>query len=148
VLAPLLLAGGLVLVVVLAGAFRQRAHRRTSTYAALRRAEPWASGRRLQTPRMQYTATSFAEPVQRVFDDVIRPSRDVDVSHAAESRYYIERISYYSSSDDLIERRLYRPIITLARAWGARARVLQNGSVHRYLGYGLVALVVILVVIA
>jgi len=148
VLAPLLLAGGLVLVVVLAGAFRQRAHRLTSTYAALRRAEPWASGRRLQTPRMQYTATSFAEPVQRVFDDVIRPSRDVDVSHAAESRYYIERISYYSSSDDLIERRLYRPIITLARAWGARARVLQNGSVHRYLGYGLVALVVILVVIA
>jgi hypothetical protein len=144
----LFLASALVVVVVIAGVMRRRAHRTPSPYPALRATEPWGSGRRLQTPRMQYTATSYAEPVQRVFDDVIRPSRDVDVSHAAESRYYIERITYSSSSDDVIERKLYRPLIAITRAWGNRARLLQNGSVHRYLGYGLFALVVILVVIA
>ena len=148
VIAPLLLAAGLVVVTALAGASRRRAHRSNSPYPALRSTDPWASGRRLQTPRMQYTATSYAEPVQRVFDDVIRPARDVDVSHATESRYYIERISYYSASDDLIERKLYRPFIAIVRWWGERARSLQNGSVHRYLAYGLFALVVILAVIA
>ena len=33
------------------------------------------------TARMEYTATSFAEPLQRVFDDVLRPEQDIDVTH-------------------------------------------------------------------
>jgi hypothetical protein len=43
---------------------------------------------------------------------------------------------------------MYRPVIDAVYWWGRRARSLQNGSVHRYLAYGLVALVVILVVLA
>ena len=53
-----------------------------------RRAENWGCGRTLQTARMEYTATSFAEPLQRVFDDVLQPDLDIDVTHADESRYY------------------------------------------------------------
>ena len=144
-LAPVWLALGLgvgVLVVAgLRGAWRRRA------FPARRAVEPWGSGRQLQTARMQYTATSFAEPLQRVFDDVIRPARDLDVTHAVESRYYYERISYRTTNDDLVERTLYRPVIAAARSFGARAARLQNGSVHRYLAYGLGALVVILAVI-
>jgi hypothetical protein len=34
------------------------------------------------------------------------------------------------------------------RSWGQRARWFQNGSVHRYLAYGFVALVIVLVVVA
>ena len=44
------------------------------------------------TARMQYTATSFAEPLQRVFDDVLAPEANVDVTAHAESRYVLERI--------------------------------------------------------
>jgi hypothetical protein len=97
---------------------------------------------------MQYTATSFAEPLQRVFDDVLRPDRDLDVTHPAESRYYAEKVTYRTSIGDVVERDLYRPAISAVEWWGRRARVLQNGSVHRYLAYGLVALVVILAVVA
>ena len=97
---------------------------------------------------MQYTATSFAEPLERVFDDVLRPARDLDMSHAAESHYYVERIAYRTSSEDVIERTVYRPVIAAVRWWGRRARKLQNGSVHRYLAYGLLALVIVLVVAA
>jgi hypothetical protein len=79
---------------------------------------------------------------------VIRPSRDLDVSHLAESRYYIERIAYRTSSDDVLERQFYRPLIAGVRWWGQRARWLANGSVHRYLAYGLLALVIVLVVVA
>ena len=96
---------------------------------------------------MQYTATSFAEPLQRVFDDVVRPDRDLDVSHVSESRYYVEKVTYWTSIGDVIEQNVYRPVISAVHWWGQRARALQNGSVHRYLAYGLVALVVILAVI-
>jgi hydrogenase-4 component B len=148
VLAPVLLAGGLIVAAVVVSLGRRMAHQRSSTWPALHAAEPWGSGRVLQTARMQYTATSFAEPLQRVFDDVIRPDHDLDVSHAAESRYYIERIAYRTTNEDVIERGVYRPMINAVRWWGERARSLQNGSVHRYLAYGLVALIVILVVAA
>jgi formate hydrogenlyase subunit 3/multisubunit Na+/H+ antiporter MnhD subunit len=114
----------------------------------LRRAEAWGCGRELQTARMEYTATSFAEPLGRVFADVLRPDHDVEVTHVAESRYFSEAISYQTRADDALERSLYRPVITLISAWGAFARRAQNGSVHRYLAYGFVALVLILVVLA
>ena len=148
VLAPSLLAAGLAVAALAVIAIRRLTHRRANAWPAVNPVEPWGSGRRAQTARMQYTATSFAEPLQRVFDDVIRPSRDLNVSHLVEARYYIERIAYRTSNDDVIERQFYRPFIAGVRWWGQRARWFQNGSVHRYLAYGFVALVIVLVVVA
>ena len=110
--------------------------------------EAWGCGRELQTARMQYTATSFAEPVQRVFDDVLRPVQDLDVSHVAESRYFVESVTFHNAVDDAIERGLYRPVIRPSGAGGRRRAGLQPGSVHRYLAYGLGALVLVLVALA
>jgi hydrogenase-4 component B len=143
VIQPALLAAALVAGLGLAwGLVRLRGRARA------RRAEAWGCGRELQTARMQYTATSFAEPLQRVFDDVLRPDRDLDVSHLAESRYFEQAIHYRSRIDDAVERGAYRPLTGLASRWGEVARRAQNGSMHRYLGYGFAALVVLLVVLA
>jgi hydrogenase-4 component B len=143
VVQPALLAIALLAGLALAWAL---AHLRAPARA--RRAEAWGCGRELQTPRMQYTATSFAEPLQRVFDDVLRPDRDLDVSHLAESRYFEQAITYRSRTDDAIERGAYRPLTVLAARWGEVARRAQNGSVHRYLAFGFAALVILLVVLA
>jgi formate hydrogenlyase subunit 3/multisubunit Na+/H+ antiporter MnhD subunit len=115
---------------------------------ATRRAEAWGCGREVQTARMQYTATSFGEPLQRVFTDVLRPDNDLEVTHAAESRFYTQAVTYSNRVDDAVERSLYRPIIAAAMWWGAFARRVQNGSVHRYLAFSFIALVVVLVVLA
>lgn len=147
-LSPTLLAAALASAVVAVVTIRRLARRRSTPRPMLRRAEVWGCGRELQTARMQYTATSFAEPLQRVFDDVLRPDRDVEVSHLSESRYYVEKVSYRTSVGDAVEHGVYRPVISAVNWWGRRARLLQNGSVHRYLAYGLVALVVILAVIS
>lgn len=114
----------------------------------LRRIEAWGCGRELQTSRMEYTATSFAEPLGRVFADVLRPDQDLEVTHAAESRYVSEAIRYQSRADDGIERSLYRPLINVISRWGEFSRRAQNGSVHRYLAFGLVALVIIFLALA
>ena len=143
VIQPALLAAALA--AGLAGAW---ALIRLRARASARRAEAWGCGREEQTPRMQYTATSFAEPLQRVFEDVLRPDRDLDVSHLAESRYFEQAITYRSRVDDAVERGAYRPLTVLAARWGELARRAQNGSIHRYVGFGFAALVVLLVVLA
>ena len=96
---------------------------------------------------MQYTATSFAEPLTRVFDDVLGPTHDLDVSHSAESRYYVESAAFHTTTQDAFERHAYRPLSATLAWWGRQARRVPNGSVHRYLAFGLAALVVVLVVV-
>jgi hypothetical protein len=97
---------------------------------------------------MQYTATSYAEPLARVFDDALRPERDVVVTHAGESRYLVERVRFRQRVTDGVEDRLYRPALAVVDRIGVAGRRLQNGSIHRYLGYSFLALVLVLVVVA
>jgi formate hydrogenlyase subunit 3/multisubunit Na+/H+ antiporter MnhD subunit len=108
----------------------------------------WGGGGERAQPRMQYTATSYAEPVVRVFDDVLQPARDVEVTHAGESRYLVQRVRFSQSLTDVIERGLYRPLLTVVDRFGLLARHIQNGSIHLYLLYSFVAIIVVLVVAA
>jgi len=112
-----------------------------------RRTPPWACGQDLPTARMEITATSFAEPLQHVFAEVLRPDRDLEITHVAESRYFLEAVSFTQRIDDGVERALYRPVIAAIGRWGRLVRRLPNGSVHRYLAVGFAALVVLLVVL-
>ncbi len=109
---------------------------------------PWGGGGSRARPRMQYTATSYAEPLMRVFDDVLKPSQDVQVTHLGESRYLTERIQVQHRLAEGIETGLYRPILNLVQRFGIVARQAQNGSIRRYLAYSLTALLVVLVVVA
>jgi NADH:ubiquinone oxidoreductase subunit 5 (subunit L)/multisubunit Na+/H+ antiporter MnhA subunit len=108
----------------------------------------WDCGAGPPSPRMQYTATSFAEPLQRVFDDVLAPESDVDVTPTVESEYLVRTVSYHRTVPDRIEHRLYPPVVMAVRWVGNQARVLANGSVHRYLGFAFSSVVVLLVALA
>jgi formate hydrogenlyase subunit 3/multisubunit Na+/H+ antiporter MnhD subunit len=146
-MSPLLLATALVVGLVVALAVprwigARRGHR------TRREARLWDCGAGPLSPRMEYTATSFAEPLQRVFDDVLQPELDVDVSHLAESRYLVDSVQYRRRVPDRIERRLYQPVFAAAHAWGRAGRRLATGSVHRYLGYGFCSLLVLLIAVA
>jgi formate hydrogenlyase subunit 3/multisubunit Na+/H+ antiporter MnhD subunit len=141
-LSPLLLLTALVAGAAGALTAVGRARRRRTVSGIV----PWGCGRTVQTPRMEYTATSFAEPLQRVFDDVLHPDIDIEVGHRAESRHYVESVSYRMETSDQFEQRLYEPILRVARRWGDTARSLHNGSVHRYLAYALVVTLLVMVV--
>jgi hydrogenase-4 component B len=136
-IAAALVAGLLVTVVVVRFA--------TAGVARRRQIALWDCGAGAPSARMQYTATSFAEPVQRVFEDVLAPQTDVAVTPHAESRYIIEQMTYQRRVPDRIEHRLYRPLITAYHMLGRVAPWLGNGSVHRYLGYGFAGVVTLLI---
>lgn len=107
----------------------------------------WGCGGVRTSPRMQYNATSYAEPVMRIFDDALQPSRDVVVTHVAESAYLAERVRFAQRVDDVVEAHLYRPLVRAADALADRARRVQNGSIHRYLAFSFTALVAVLLVV-
>lgn len=142
-LAPGVLAGalGVGVVVALAASGWGRRHRPPPRVTSL-----WACGADGLTPRMQYTATSFAEPLQRVFDDVVRPDTDVNVTHFVESKYLVEQVSYRARLGDAVEDRLYAPIVKAVYVVAGWARRAHTGSVHLYLAYGALGLLVVLVV--
>jgi hydrogenase-4 component B len=142
-IAPGWLALALIVAVLLAlGLARWGSrHRPAATVSPL-----WACGAAGLTPRMQYTATSFAEPLQRVFDDVLRPDIDVQVSHHAESQYLLEKVAYRAQLTDGIERHLYTPVVRAVHQWAAWVRRAHTGSVHLYLAYGALGLLIVLLV--
>jgi hydrogenase-4 component B len=139
-MSPALLGGGLVLLLAaiplglrLSGAAR-----------GLRVGETWGCGRIAQSPRMQYTATAFAEPLRRVFAALYRPAEDLTIDAHPGSRYFVQAIEYRTRILPWFERYLYEPVIAWVKVWAARARAVQSGSVHAYLSYLVGALVVLL----
>ncbi|WP_217555606.1 proton-conducting transporter membrane subunit [Streptomyces sp. GbtcB6] len=143
-LSPLWVAAALTAALALAvGLPRLYGRRRRRVNARL-----WDCGGGAPTPRMAYTATSFAEPLQRVFDDVLAPEQDVDVTPVRESAYLVERVRFQHRVPDRIEHRLYEPVLRSLAGAGQAARRLAGGSVHLYLGYGFAGLVVLLLILA
>ncbi|MEU0437494.1 proton-conducting transporter membrane subunit [Streptomyces sp. NPDC006290] len=143
-LTPLWVVAALTVALVVAtGLSRLYGRRRRRRDARL-----WDCGGGAPSPRMAYTAMSFAEPLQRVFDDVLAPEQDVNVTPVRESAYLVERVRFQHRVPDRIEHRLYEPVLGALARVGLAARRLAGGSVHLYLGYGFVALVVVLLVLA
>jgi hydrogenase-4 component B len=143
-ISPALLAVSVVAatgVVTIAAAALGRRHR-----PAPRTAELWACGGGPLTERMEYTATSFAEPLQRVFDNVLRPDVGVEVTHFDESRYLVEWVRYHSTIVDAVEARVYQPVLAAVTVWAGWVRRAHSGNVNLYLLYGAVGAAVVFVV--
>jgi hydrogenase-4 component B len=107
--------------------------------------ETWGCGRLVQTARMEYTATAFANPFKRVFDFFYRPVRQLDVEVHPESRLFVRRIAYENPTRFLFEDWLYRPALDALHRGARRLRAIQSGSANAYLLYILAALLALLV---
>lgn len=142
-MAPGWLAAAALIALLAAAVLAGWGRRRRPAAAAA--APLWACGASGLTPRMQYTATSFAEPLQRVFDDVLRPDTDIDVTHYAESRYLVEKVTFRAALVDTVEQRLYRPVQHAVQTWARWVRRAHPGSVQLYLAYGAAGLLLVLV---
>jgi hydrogenase-4 component B len=142
-MSPGLIAAALVVAVLLAlGLARWGArHRPAAAVVPL-----WACGADTLSSRMQYTATSFAEPLQRVFANVLQPDTDLEVIHFAESQYMVEKVTYRTLLADPLEKRLYTPVVRAVTTWAQWVRRAHPGSVHLYLAYGALGLLIVLLV--
>lgn len=108
-----------------------------------RRYKTWGCGINL-TPRMEYTATGFAQPIKRVFSTVYQPTVKLETEFLDESRYFTKRRHFQFHIEPIFEKYLYDPLVTFFTALADRLRVIQAGSLHLYLTYIFVTLILLL----
>lgn len=142
-LSPTLAAIGLLLVLGLI----PLAFRLFHVNRRLRLGETWGCGGSGQTPRMEYTATAFAEPLRRVFAELYRPTKELSIDFHPDSKYFLESIEYKSDITPLFDRWFYNPFLTFVRWISGQVQRLQSGSLHLYLVY-LAGLLIILLMVA
>lgn len=109
-----------------------------------RAGDSWGCGRIGQTPRMEYTATAFAEPLRRVFAELYRPTKELTIDFHPESKYFVQSIAYRSEITPWFEKYLYNPCLWFVRLLATVVRRLQSGSLPMYLVYVTLALVLLL----
>ena len=113
------------------------------TRAPLRRrpAPTWGCGGELSA-ETEYTATAFSKPLMMIFGAIYRPTREVSTLETAP--YYAREVRYRAEVEPTFERFVYRPLTRAILGLAGRMRVIQAGSLHAYLGYVMI-LVLLLV---
>jgi NADH:ubiquinone oxidoreductase subunit 5 (subunit L)/multisubunit Na+/H+ antiporter MnhA subunit len=111
----------------------------------LRRGPAWDCGYPDPSPQTQYTASSFAQPIRRVFGTLIfRASETVEMPPPGDARP--ARIAVRLS--DVIWDTLYAPIGVAVDYVAGRLNRMQSLSIQHYLSFVFVALVGLLLVLA
>ena len=105
----------------------------------------WGCGINL-TPRMEYTATGFVQPIKRVFSTIYQPTVKLETDFLEESRYFAKRRRFEFHIEPIFQKYLYDPVVAFFTTMADRLRVIQAGSLHLYLTYIFVTLVVLLLI--
>lgn len=106
-------------------------------------APTWACGQ-LVAPPLGWTSAGFTKPVRLVLESVLRPEREIAVDLRGG---VVQSISYSGRVPQLVDERVYRPLLRGALFAAAQARRLQTGHLGTYVAY-LIALVLVLLAAA
>lgn len=137
-----LLAGLLLLLLTGLGMVFAAASRRLPA----RRFITWECGFGPLEPRTQYTATSFAQPISRLFGSIYHYTVAIRL-RGKQRRHFPESVGVQTTHEPYLETRVYAPLLrSIQRLAGSLLLRLQAGSIHQYLLYMLFALVILLLV--
>ena len=136
-LLPVLSAGICVLLGIRALARRSMLRRHDTT---------WSCGYPQTTPRMQYTSTSFGEPLTRVLQPLLRTETlfRIELPEPNRNLAWPSEAEWKSNTADRLLVQLYLPIIYTVRRLGLRLRAYQSPRVTRSLSYVIVTVLVLL----
>src|ERR1019366_6995656 len=91
----------------------------------------------------EYTATAFSKPLRLIFSAFYRPNREIRPEYDV-SPYYPSAIRFESGIEPTFEKHIYGPLKDWVFALSRRMRAIQAGSIHAYLAYIFVTLILLL----
>jgi len=100
----------------------------------------WGCGFTQPTTRMQYTGSSYAASILEFF----RPAAPLEENHPPVRGLFPKATHYHSHVHDIVERHLDRMIVNPVLWFFDKLRWIQHGDIHLYIGYILLAIVVLL----
>jgi hydrogenase-4 component B len=135
--------GGIALVTALVAfsLYRLLSARRSS----MRWGPTWECGFGDLGAHAQASAKGFAENAAFAFAPLLRYRTIVKIK-GRDRRHFPDDVEVESQTESIIEQRIYLPIVRLIHAIGGRIVLLQTGSIHLYLAYFLLTLVVLMLI--
>ena len=110
-------------------------------FLPIENAPTWGCGYSLPTRRMQYTASSFAEPILRIFRNVL----GFNVEGNKPKGYFPDEAKISSHVLEASEDILFRPIFKFIEFLSVKFKIIQYGYTQLYLLYIFIFLLVLLV---
>lgn len=110
---------------------------------ATRRGPAWDCGLPGLSEENEYTATAFSKALRMIFSVLYQPRREIQAVFDV-SPYFPKEIRFESEIEPTFEKRLYVPLKDLVLWFSTRMRAIQAGSIHAYLAYIFIALVLLL----
>ena len=139
-------AAAIAVVIVTTGLAAAAVTRLAGRSRQVRISAAWNCGRIAQSPRSEYTAAAFAEPLKRVFTGFYRPTQEVTVDVHPVSRYFVRAIRLRADLTPWMEQLLYVPLIRVTEFMSTQMRRFHSGSIHFYLALLPGALLILLLV--
>jgi hydrogenase-4 component B len=103
----------------------------------------WDCGLPALTAGNEYTATGFSKPIRMIFSALYRPKREIQAEYEV-SPYYPTAIRFESEIEPAFEKHFYHPFEDWLLRVARRMRTVQAGSIHAYLAYIFVTLILLL----
>ena len=103
----------------------------------------WDCGLPGLTAENEYTATAFSKPLRMIFAAFYRPRREINPEYDV-SPYYPSAIRFESEIQPTFEKHIYGPLKEWIFGRARQMRAIQAGSIHAYLAYIFVTLIVLL----
>ena len=103
----------------------------------------WDCGLPGLTAANEYTATAFSKPLRMIFGALFRPRREIQAEFDV-SPYFPKAIHFESEIEPTFETHFYEPLWAAIQSIAARMRKIQTGSIHAYLAYIFVTLILLL----
>src|SRR5712692_7272085 len=108
-----------------------------------KRGPVWDCGLPGLSEENEYTATAFSKALRMIFSVLYKPRREIQAVFDV-SPYFPKEIRFESEIEPTFEKRLYAPLQEFLFRVSGRMRTIQAGSVHAYLAYIFVTLILLL----
>jgi len=101
----------------------------------------WGCGYAQPTARMQYTASSFAQPLMDLFRPLLGTKKKISPPRG----FFPEEAALKTVTPDISHEEVYRPVFGRINEWLSQLRWVQHGKVQLYVLYIAVTLIVLLI---
>jgi len=105
--------------------------------------QTWDCGYYKLDSRNEYTATAFSKPLRIAFGFFLFPYRKTQ--KIRESFYHVKSFTYETHTTQVFKKYIYEPVLAVIFKAARSMRRMQPGSIHLYLAYIFVTLLLLIV---
>ncbi|MFK5951951.1 MAG: proton-conducting transporter membrane subunit [Desulfobacterium sp.] len=127
---------GLIALIVFLGLVK----RSWIQHKVVEKSTTWGCGYAAPTAKMQYTASSFADPIVSMFDTTLYPEKNLKTDPGL----FPTAFSYESRSKDIFMHHVYRPLFSIIESAALGLHWLQRGYNQLYVLYIVLTLLALL----